>query len=177
MMGQLLLRTSKFDVERRTLVRPSGRAVIRDVVVHPGAVVLLPLLDDGRIVMIRNFRHTVEEELLELPAGTRAPDESAEATARRELEEETGYAAARIEPMLEFYPSPGILTELMNVFVATGLTPTRQNLQGGEEITVELVEPRQVRDLLIAGQLRDGKTIAVLGTFLLRSGLPEAEVP
>src|SRR5262245_33553109 len=133
-MRQLLLRTSKFDVERRKLVRPNGREVTREVVAHPGAVVLLPLLDDGRIVMIRNFRHAVDEELLELPAGTREPDESAETTALRELEEETGYRAARVEALFEFFPSPGVLTELMQVYVATRLMPTRQNLQGGEEI-------------------------------------------
>ncbi len=168
-MREVLLKTRKFDIERRTLVRPGGREVTRELVVHPGAVVLLPILDDGRIVMIRNVRHAAGQELLELPAGTREPNESAEATAFRELEEETGYRAERIAPMLEFYPSPGILTELMHVFVATGLRPSVQRLQGDEEIVVELHDPHELRRLVVDGHLRDGKTIAVLATYLLRA--------
>ena len=129
---------------------------------------ILPLLDDGRVVMIRNFRYTVGRELLELPAGTREPDESPLYTAHRELEEETGYRAQHMEPLVEFYASPGILTERMYVFVARGLTVSEQNLQESEKITVVTFDIPTIRKMLVAGELEDGKTIAALGTFFLR---------
>ena len=89
-MQKRLLSSPVFTVEHREYVRPGQSPVARDVVVHPGAVVILPILEDGRIVMIRNFRYTVEQELWELPAGTLEPGEAPLDTARRELEEEAG---------------------------------------------------------------------------------------
>ena len=130
MQKELLLTTRLFEVERRVFPRVGQTSVRRDVVVHPGAVVILPVLEDGRLVLIRNYRYPVEKELLELAAGTREPDETPLETARRELEEETGYRAGVIEPLTEFYTSPGILTERMYAFLATDLTEVGQNLQG-----------------------------------------------
>jgi len=106
-MHQHLLTAHTFAVERRTFVRPGEATVTREIVVHPGAVVILPFLPDGRIVMIRNYRYTIEDELWELPAGTREPNETPIETARRELEEETGYRARTMTPQMEFYTSPG----------------------------------------------------------------------
>jgi len=166
-----LLSTPLFSVEHREYAATSGRKFARDVVIHPGAVVILPLLDDERVVMIRNLRHTVGRELLELPAGTREPDESPEVTAFRELEEETGYSATTMEPMIEFYASPGILTERMHVFIARGLSAKAQRLQDSEKITVVVYDLRQVRNMLVAGELEDGKTIAALGTYFLRNSV------
>ena len=169
-MRKRLLSTPMFTVEHRVHERPNGGPVTRDVVVHPGAVVILPILDDGRIVMIRNYRYTVEEELWELPAGTRETGETAIETARRELEEETGYRAESITPLMEFYTSPGILTERMYAFTATDLTPVGQNLQGTERIVCEVLEAAAVRRMLLDGKLSDGKTIAVLGLYFLSGG-------
>jgi ADP-ribose pyrophosphatase len=104
--------------------------------VHPGAVVVLPLLDADTIVMIRNFRPSVGATLLELPAGTLEADEPAEACAGRELIEETGYRAGRIEPLVDFYTSPGVLSERMFAFVARELSHVGQQLDEGEEIEV-----------------------------------------
>ena len=161
-----------FSVERRAYARDgtaSGAAsVTRDVVVHPGAVTVLPVLEDGWLVMIRNYRYATECELLELPAGTLEPDESPERCALREVEEETGYRAQRVEPLCEFYTTPGICTERMWAFVARGLTETRQNLQGDERIRVVVMPPDQLRRMLVAGEIEDGKTIAALGTYFLR---------
>lgn len=164
-----LLTTPRFSVEHRAYALPEGGEATREVVVHPGAVVILPILDDGRVVMIRNFRYTVERELLELPAGTREPGEEAVQTAHRELEEETGYRAKRMEPLVAFFPSPGILTERMEVFVARDLLATRQNPEASERITVAALELAEARRLLVRGALEDGKTIAALGMFLLRA--------
>jgi ADP-ribose pyrophosphatase len=167
-MSTVLLTRRHFSVEHRVYTTPKGEMVERDVVVHPGAVVMLPILDDGRIVMIRNHRYTVERELWELPAGTREPDESPIETARRELIEETGYQAGRMEPLVEFFASPGVMTERMFAFIATELTHVGQNLVGSERIIVEPLDSAEVRRRLIAGDFEDGKTIATLGTFFLR---------
>ncbi len=167
-MHQLLLSTSRFNVERRMFAGADGRSITREVVVHPGAVVILPIVDSRRIVMIRNFRHTIEQELWELPAGTAEPGEAAIETARRELEEETGYRAGTMTPFTEFFTSPGVLTERMFAFVATDLTSVGQRLEHGEQIVAEIVELDRARRWLVNGELRDGKTIAVLGTYLAR---------
>ena len=150
-----------------TFLRDGAPPVVRDVVVHPGAVVVLPVLDEERIVMIRNFRYTVGRELWELPAGTRESGEEPIDTARRELEEETGFRARTLEPMMVFYTSPGILTEQMQAFRATDLTAVGQRLEVSERIVVETIGLEEVRRKLLAGQLEDGKTIAVLATYLL----------
>ena len=166
-MGDVLMSGRVYSVERRHYHR-AGRNVTREVVVHPGAVAILPVLDDGRVVLIRNYRFATDQELLELPAGTLEPDEPPERCALRELEEETGYRAGRLEPLCEFYTTPGICTERMWVFVATRLTETRQNLQGAEEIRVVIMAGDQVRQMLREGRIEDGKTIAALGTYFLR---------
>jgi ADP-ribose pyrophosphatase len=168
-MNRVLLTGRIFSVEERVVERPGQPPIRRQVVVHPGAVVILPVLDDGRIVMIRNFRHSINEELWELPAGTLEPDETPEQTARRELEEETGYRAAAMTPLCDFYTSPGICTERMYGFAARGLSHVGQRLQGAERITPLPMELADVRGMLLRGELHDGKTIAVLGRFLIDS--------
>jgi ADP-ribose pyrophosphatase len=174
-MSRILLNARVFTVEARVFERPGQPPVHREVVVHPGAVVVLPRFDERRIVMIRNHRYAVSEELWELPAGTLEPDETPVQTAARELEEEAGYRAERLEPLGEFYTSPGICTERMHAFVATGLTAVGQRLQGAERITPVVVELSEARRMLLAGQLRDGKTIAVLAWFLLGGVAPAGD--
>ncbi len=134
----------------------------REIVVHPGAVVVLPVLTDTDIVMIRNYRYAIERELIELPAGTLEPGEDPAACAARELEEETGYRAGRIEPLGEFYTTPGITDELMRCFVAHDLRKTSQRLDTGERIRPEVVPFEQAIDWIRRGTIVDGKTIAVL---------------
>ena len=165
-----LLSTRLFAVEHREYARPDGRSVGRDVIVHPGSVVILPILGGERLVIIRNYRYAVEQELWELPAGTREPNEPTIETARRELEEETGYRAGSMTPLAEYFSSPGILTERMHAFVATNLALVGQGLQDSEQISVELMELAEARRKLIAGDFVDGKTVAVLGLYLLQRG-------
>lgn len=167
-MRETLLTTRIFDVERVTLEPANGERTTREIVVHPGAVVIIPRLDGDRFVMVRNYRITVDMELLELPAGTMEQDESPIETANRELEEETGYVAKTMTPFIEFYSSPGICTELMRVFIADGLTQTEQRLDAGEQIRVELMGKPGLRDALNDGTIRDGKTIAALGAYFLK---------
>jgi ADP-ribose pyrophosphatase len=153
-----------FQVDVLRYTDSDGRQVVREVVRHPGAVVIVPVLDDGSIVMIRNHRIAVEEELLELPAGKLEPAERAspERAAARELEEETGYTCRTLERLGEFYTSPGFANELMHAFVAKGLREARQKLEPGEDIRVEIVAWAKAMELIDAGGVRDGKTIAAL---------------
>lgn len=159
---EVLLVGARFTVERRWLTRRDGGSEARELVVHPGSVVILPLLDDGRIVMIRNQRFSVERALWELPAGTRDPDEPAFDCAARELEEETGYRAASLVPLLSFYPAPGSSNERMHAFVATGLSAAAQQLDATEQIEVCPLAPAEVTRMLEAGEIEDAKSIAVL---------------
>jgi len=164
-MNEILLHTLKFNVERRTIVTPRGQSVTREVVVHPGAVVILPILEGNRIVFVRNFRHSIQRELLELPAGTREPDEDPIETAARELIEETGYRAGKLTPLACFYTSPGITTELMYAFTATDLTRVGQSLDPGEEIVPQICDMAEAQRMYAASSFEDAKTLAVLGIY------------
>ena len=139
-----------------------GNKLVKEVVAHPGAVIVLPLLDDGQVVLIRNRRWALREVLLELPAGTLEKGESPINCAGRELLEETGYLASRIRPLLSFYTSPGILSEKMHAFVAEGLQLRKTAHELDEEIEVAPVTMADAIDLIRTGGIVDGKTIATL---------------
>lgn len=165
---KVLLRTSRFSVNALELVDANGQPISREVIRHPGAVVLLPRLDDGRIVLIENHRHTVGETLLELPAGTIDPGETPEQTATRELTEETGYTAAKLEKLHEFYSCPGICDELMHLYLATDLTAGEPDREATEEIENRIVRQDEVPGLIASGSVRDAKTLVGLYALLSR---------
>jgi len=156
----IVFTAKRFHIERRLLTRNDGGTESREVVVHPGAVVLLPLLDDGRVVLIKNERFSIGRVLWELPAGTLEANEPLELCAARELEEETGYRAESITPLFNFYPSPGISDERMYVFVARGLVPTRQKLDPVERIEPVPTTVDEVLRMIKMGEIQDAKTIA-----------------
>ena len=157
-----------FRVERLRLPHPRpelGEPTIeKDVVRHPGAVAVLALLDDGRLVLVRNNRVAVGRVLLEFCAGKLERGEDPRHAAARELEEETGYAAGRIERLGEFFTSPGFTDERMHVFLVTQLRPVPQRLEPGEEIEVVLMERGEFERAMASGAVEDGKT---LGAYLL----------
>ncbi len=153
---------SRFDVVSTMVTDAAGRQRQRDIVLHPGAVVILPLLDEQTVVLIRNERVAVGQTLWEIPAGTLEPKESPLACAERELIEETGYRAASMEPMLTRYPSPGIMSELMHLFIAQNLEPVGQALDEGETITVHPTSLRQSIEMMQRGDICDGKTLTAL---------------
>lgn len=160
MTTRILLDGRKFRVEAVEVPDREGLTRTREVIRHPGAVVILPLLPDGRVVLIRNRRFAVNATLYELPAGTREPGEADEAGALRELEEETGYQAGSLEPLVRFFASPGICDEEMIGFVATDLTAAAQRLDATEHIEVEPVDVPTFREMLRDGRIVDGKTLA-----------------
>ncbi len=169
-----LLTCRKFSILRKQIPTSDGGQHLYEIVVHPGAVVVLPLLDQGRqVVMIRNYRYSIEQELWELPAGTLdRPDEDPAAAAERELEEETGYRAGRLTPLGRFYPSPGVMTELIQAYAAADLVKTRQRLEATERITVEVVDFAEAIRMIRDGRIVDGKTILTLLKWNLEQRVP-----
>lgn len=162
---------ARFQVRAVDLDRRTGGRQRREVVVPADAVLIVPVLDDGRLVMIRNERFAVGQTLWEFPAGTLEPGEAPDACARREVVEETGYEAGRIEKLLQFYTCPGFCTELMHVYLAQNLRHVGQNLDETEKIEVEVVTAAQALAMVKGGQVQDGKTIASLlycTTFIAR---------
>ncbi|MFQ5423099.1 MAG: NUDIX hydrolase [Phycisphaerae bacterium] len=160
---EVLLKSRKFEVISRAIASTDGGSHRHDFIVHPGAVVILPLLDADQCIMIRNYRSSVDRELWELPAGTLdVPGESPDLAAARELEEETGYRAGRLVPLCEFYSSPGFLTELLHAFVATDLTKTRQRLEPTEQIRVEPTRMDDALAMVRDGRIVDAKTLVTL---------------
>ncbi|MBX3355131.1 MAG: NUDIX hydrolase [Phycisphaeraceae bacterium] len=156
-----------FSIDRLRVNLEGGREITRHIVRHPGAVVVVPQLDDGRLVMIRNLRVSVGSWLREFCAGKLERGEDPALAAARELEEETGYSASEIRPLGTFYTSPGFADELMHAFVARGLSPGERRLEVGERIEVDLVPATEVEDMLRDGRICDGKTIAAFALWRL----------
>jgi ADP-ribose pyrophosphatase len=155
-----------------TFADPDGNEFERDVVHHPGAVVVVPVTDDGQVVLVRQYRAAIDRELLEVPAGKRdVADEPVELTAHRELEEEVGLRAGSMVRVAEFYNSPGFCDEHSFLFLATDLTPCATSFQGHEEqhMTIERVPLDSVPQLVASGELVDAKSI--VGLLLAREHL------
>jgi ADP-ribose pyrophosphatase len=155
---------SLFKVEALSWTDERGRSIRREVVRHPGAVVIVPILDADHVVMIRNYRIAVDDRLWEFPAGKLEPGENPDVAAVRELEEETGYTAKSIRKLGAFYTSPGFADELMHAYVAENLTHVGQRLEAGEDIHVQVIPLSKALDMAGGGAdgLRDGKSIAAL---------------
>jgi ADP-ribose pyrophosphatase len=163
MAREVVFTGRKIQVALDTVPGADGRPVRRDVVLHPGAVAILPLLEDGGVCLLRNRRFIPGEELLEVPAGTLEPGEPPETAAPRELAEETGFRAGTWRKLAEFYPSPGVLSERTHLFVAQELTPGPPHPEEGEELGVEIVPWQTALAWATDGTIRDAKTlIAVL---------------
>jgi len=160
--SRVLLEDRRFRVVEQTLVGRDGRPRTRRIIRHPGAVVILPVLDDGRVCLIENFRATVGKTLLELPAGTLEPGEDPLDAAHRELAEETGYRAGAMELLTTFYSSPGVMDEKMFLYQATGLRSGPTALESGEEIAPRLSTWEEALTMIGDGRIEDAKTIAGL---------------
>jgi ADP-ribose pyrophosphatase len=173
---ETLLVAARFRVDRVSYLLSDGQPASREVILHPGAVVIVPVLPDGRICLIRNYRVAVDQEMIELPAGTLEPGEPPIETAKRELIEETGYRAGKIEPMMDLLMSPGILHERMHVFLATELVPGDPAREAGEEIQNWLVDEDQVRQLIKTNAITDSKSVSALLYFLAFIQLQQRQV-
>jgi ADP-ribose pyrophosphatase len=157
-----LFQGQRFRVVQAAAMTPEGVRRSREVIRHPGAVAILPLLDDGRICLIRNFRVSVGAALIEIPAGTLEPGEDPGEAAHREVIEETGYRAAVLERLTAFYASPGILDERMYLYLATGIRPGATNLDAEEDIRPLLVTFDEALEMVRDGRIQDAKSLAGL---------------
>lgn len=152
-----------FTVTADRVALPNGRTVTMEVVRHPGSVVLLPLQDDGRIVLIRQYRYALDRWIWELPAGSLDPGEDPAAAAARECEEEIGLVPARVEFAGTWYPTPGFCTEAMHYYRLTGLrSPDPDGPQAekdeDEDIRVRVFSLDEARDMVRTGDIIDLKT-------------------
>jgi len=172
--SRLLFQGDRFDVVDVRRVAPDGTMCNRQAIQHPGAVTLLPLLGDGRICLLQNYRATVDLTLIELPAGTIEPGEAPAQTAVRELAEETGYRAGRIELLTTFYMSPGILDEKMYLYLATHLESGPVALQPDEHIVPVLTTWDEALAMVQDGRIQDAKTLTGL-LYFDRFGEPRGD--
>ncbi len=134
----------------------------REIVEHSGGAVIIAVKDDGRVVMVRQYRKGANRVMLEVPAGKRDGGEDPEETARRELREETGYTAGSIRFMARMYTSPGYTEEVLHIYLATELTPGETDFDENEAIDVEEMPLNEAVDMILSGEIQDGKTQAAV---------------
>ncbi len=154
-----MFRGRVFRVVNKDVVLPNGRTATFNIVEHPGAVAVVPVFENGDVILLRQFRLATGGWLYEIPAGTLEPGEPPVTTARRELIEETGYKCRSIRKIAEFYTVPGFCTERMRLFVARGLSPATAERDDDEVIHPLRVPYRKALDMVRRGRIRDAKSI------------------
>ncbi|TZE83428.1 NUDIX hydrolase [Calorimonas adulescens] len=147
---------------------PNGRVAGREIVEHKGAVAVVPITIDNKVVMVKQYRKPAEDELWEIPAGKLEAGEQPEECAKRELEEETGYSG-EIKKIYEFYTSPGFSDEYIYLYLATGLVPGKQHLDPDELLDMQEFSMEEIKDMLTSGAIRDAKTIIGIEYILMES--------
>ena len=160
--SEVIYEGKAFGVRRDELIEPTGVRTMREVVTHPGSVVVLPVLPDGKIVLVRQYRHATGKYLWELVAGRMEAGEDPKAGAARELLEETGYRGKKFSVFLDVFPTPGFLEERMYLLLAEGLTSGKAQPEEDEKLTVATYTKNQLEEMIRSGKLRDAKSIAGL---------------
>jgi len=149
-----------FSVQREEVVEPDGLRATREFIAHPGSVVVMPVFPNGDLLMVRQYRHSAEQYMWELVAGRKEPGETPLAGAKRELLEETGYAAKRYTQMLNVFPTPGFVRERMWIFAAEGLLAGQAQPEDDEHITARRYSLKQALALIGRGAIHDAKSVA-----------------
>ncbi len=158
--SQMVYEGKVFGIRRDEVIEPSGVRTTREMITHPGSVVVLPVLPDGRVLLIQQYRYAARQYLWELVAGRMDHGETPIEGAARELKEETGYTAKKLKIFLEFFPTPGFLEEKMYLLLAKGLTPGKAEPEEDEKIVTRAYTHKQLDEMLRKKNLRDAKTIA-----------------
>lgn len=161
---ELMYKGSIVDVYKDTMKLADGNTEAWDYVAHrKGAAAVLPVREDGKIILVRQYRNALERETLEIPAGCRdSLDEDTKICAERELEEETGYRSSKIQFLLALRTTVAFCNESIDVYVATGLIPGEQHLDEAEEIQVEAYSVEELCNMIYAGKLQDSKTVSAI---------------
>ncbi|MCA8938317.1 MAG: NUDIX hydrolase [Planctomycetes bacterium] len=156
-----------FTMAEYTFEKDDGSTYTHDIIEHPGAAVVIPMLSKDEVILVEQYRSGANRRLLELPAGLLEKGEDPRECAKRELREETGYEAAKLELLFSIYPSAGFLTEKMHIFLAQDLSHVgEQQLDDDEDVEVVVMNFRDLRIQLRAGNIQDGKTVAGLGYLM-----------
>lgn len=158
--SEIVYEGAVFGVRRDEVLEPTGVRTTREVVTHPGSVVVLPVLPDGKVLLIQQYRYAARQYLWELVAGRIDEGETPREAAARELIEETGYRAKRFKIFLEVFPTPGFVEEKMFLLLAEGLTPGEARPEDDEKIVSRAYNRKQLEEMLRKGKLRDAKSIA-----------------
>ena len=162
MSREIVHRGRKITVAVDTTTGPHGELIQRDLILHPGAVVILPIVDDTTVCLLRNHRFVVNETLWEVPAGTLEPGEELESAARRELQEETGYTSETMQYRGFVYASPGVMDEKLHLFFARGLTAGEANPEADEQLEPVTVLLSDAVRMVLDGEIKDAKTVTAI---------------
>lgn len=163
-----------FSVTRDQLRDASGQEITREVVNHSGGAGGVALFEDGRIALVRQYRHPAKKDLLEIPAGKIDAGEAPETCAAREIEEELGFRVGRLEKLAEFYSTPGFCAEKLYIYLATKLVPTQQKLDHDENVEIVFVTLDEALQMIRSGEIEDAKTIIAL--MMTKQKLSAADV-
>ncbi len=159
---RIIYRGRKIDLALQSIALADGTAAEREVVIHPGAVALVPMVDADHVCLVRNLRYAAGRTLLEVPAGTLDPGELPDSAAPRELAEETGYRAGRIELLRDWWVSPGLFTERMSLYLCEDLTPGPTEHQPDERLEPVIVPWAEALAMVADGRIDDAKTMLAL---------------
>jgi ADP-ribose pyrophosphatase len=161
-MQKVIYQGRKIKVAIDESVNKDGLLIKRDIILHPGAVVILPIVDDEHVCLLKNYRFVIGETLWEIPAGTLEPNEPIEVAAERELQEETGYRATKWTYRGYFYASPGVLDEKLHLFFAEGLTKGFATPEADEQLEPVIVPIKNAIEMILNGSIKDAKTVSAL---------------
>lgn len=162
---ELVQKGSIIDYYKDTVQVQNGNIAQWDFIKHKGAAAVIPVTDDGKLLMVRQYRNALDRATIEIPAGGKEPDEDFKTCARRELEEETGYASDDLEFLISTYTTVAFCNEQIDIYVAKNLKKTKQNLDPDEFVDVEAFDIKELLDMIYAGTMQDGKTIAGLMAY------------
>jgi ADP-ribose pyrophosphatase len=160
--SEMIYQGPVFGLRRDEVIEPTGLRTRREVITHPGSVVVLPVLPNGKIVMIQQYRHATRQYLWELVAGRMEPGEDPKEAGARELAEETGYKAKKMRVFLDVFPTPGFLEERMFLLLASDCVPGPASPEDDEKIISAVYSPQKLEQMIGAGKLRDAKSVAGL---------------
>ena len=154
-----------FEVYSDTISIPNGNIAHWDFIKHKGAAAVIPITDDGKIVMVRQYRNALDRETLEIPAGGLNPDEPTIDAAARELEEETGYKSNDLELLITVATTVAFCNEKIDIYLARNLIQSKQNLDEDEYVEVEEYTVDELTDMIYAGKINDSKTISAIMAY------------
>jgi 8-oxo-dGTP pyrophosphatase MutT (NUDIX family) len=158
----LLKKGRVFDFYSENISLPNGVTIDMEIIRHPGAAAMVPIVENQRVLLLKQYRYAVDAYIWEIPAGTLEAGEDPEQCARRELVEETGYSGRRFEKLVELTPLPAYSDERIHIYLATGLVPAKQNLDADELLSVHPIGLEQALEMIGEGKIQDAKSIVGL---------------